>query len=165
MRTCDLHMRRHPREQLAWTSTQLAATKRTSMHFTIQDTLLFEVVEVAPARRGDVACLRATRLREVSSPAHVSSRQRVSSRRRVSSHVQASSLRRVPSPDLSSLAHMASLLEVPWQGQRAREVSSDAHVSSRQHVSSPGLSSDNHGSSVFAWHVSAEAYVSSQTVL
>ena len=71
----------------------------------------------------DDAGLRPTCLRKVSSHAHVSSR------------------RRVLSPDLSSAivfsrARMASLLEVPWQGQCAREVSSDPHVSS---LSSPGM--------------------------
>ena len=40
---------------------------------------------------------------------------------------------------LSSRAHMASLPEVPWQGQCAREVSSDAHVSSLREVSSPRM--------------------------
>ena len=40
---------------------------------------------------------------------------------------------------LSSRANMASLLEVPWQGQCAWEVSSDAHVFSLREVSSPRM--------------------------
>ena len=75
------------------------------------------------------------------SPSHVSSRRRVFARL-VFAHSHVSSRRHVLRPtclrQLSSRTHMASLLEVPWQGQCAREVSSDAHASSHPEVSSPG---------------------------